>query len=546
MKYSIGIDFGTESGRVLIVNVYSGEIVETYVSPYKNKVIQGKLFGKEIPSSYFLQNSLDYLEVIKIGIPTALKKAKINPLDIVGIGIDFTSSTVIVTDEQFEPLHLKSKHKNNPHAYVKLWKHHGAIKEAKEIRNAAIDSMDDYLGTYGFNVSSEWMIPKILELKNNDPEILNEASYIMEAGDWIVAKLINENIRSNCFRGFKTFWNEVDGFNWVFYKKVDSHLPKIIHNKVDGRLVKIGDRAGLLSKEMSDILGLPAGIPVASPIIDAHSSVIGVGAIRENDLTMIMGTSSCHILLHKEERKIPGISGVVKNAILPELYAYEAGQPAVGDLFQHVVSQVPTLYEKEAKKKNISIFDLLESKAATNHVGKTGLICLDWYNGNRSLLSDNQLSGLIVGQQLDTKTEDIYRALMESTAFGTKKIINRYEEYGMEIKNVIACGGLPKRSNLLMEIYANVLNKPIIISDSEYASGMGAAILGAVAGGAHNTIEEAVKNMKLPILKTIYPKNKDVESYKALFSLYQELHDYFGIDNKHIMHTLNKLKLLNK
>lgn len=260
MKYSIGIDFGTGSGRVLIVNIKTGEIAGMSVVSYNSGTIEGYLADKTIPNSFSLQDAEDYLDVLKKGIPDAIEKSGVRKEQIVGLGVDFTSSTVVVTDDQFNPLSNHTKFKDNPHAYVKLWKHHGASAEAEQMFNIARDNGNRWLGNYGYNVSSEWMIPKVMELINDAPNVLKEATYIMEAGDWIVSKLINENVRSNCARGFKTFWNENDGFFYDYYEKVDNRLPTIIHDKLEGKLVKIGERAGFLSDEMSEMLGLPANL----------------------------------------------------------------------------------------------------------------------------------------------------------------------------------------------------------------------------------------------------------------------------------------------
>src|SRR5699024_4546025 len=469
------------------------------------------------------------------------KNASINRNDIIGLGIDFTSSTMVVTDDNFTPLSWKEKFYKNPHAYVKLWKHHGANNEAEQMLETARSNRSRWLGNYGYNVSSEWMIPKVLELLNHAPDIVKEATYIMEAGDWVVSKLINENVRSNCSRGFKTFWNEEEGFFYDFYEKLHADLPAIIEEKLEGKLIKIGEKAGHLSEEMSSALGLPVDLPIAPAIIDAHSALLGVGSERKNQLTMVMGTSTCHLMLHDEQKKIPGISGSVKDAIIPGLFAYEAGQSAVGDLFEHAVNQAPKEYVEEASEKDITMHELLEEKAAQKNVGESGLVALDWHNGNRSVLSDSDLSGLLIGQTLHTKIEDIYRAYMEATAFGTKIIMKSYEDWGMQVDEVFACGGLPQKKALLMHIYDDVLNKPIHISDSYYAPAIGAAILGAVAGAGHTHIENAVKQMKQPFLKTVYPITKNVKTYEDLFDIYEQMHNHFGFKKINVMKKLKQL-----
>lgn len=544
MKYSIGVDYGTGSGRVLIIEVESGKIVGKSVVKYRTNVEQN-LINEDIPGTFSLQNAADYMEVLEEGIPIAIKEAAVDKKQIIGLGIDFTSSTSVVTDKRLNPLNIQKDFENNPHAYVKLWKHHGASNETEKMSKVAELNNNRWTKNYGLNISSEWLIPKVLELKNKSPEVLEKADYIMEAGDWVVSNLIEENVRSNCSRGFKAFWNEEYGFSYDFFEKIDKDLPKIVREKLEGRLVKIGKRAGGISSNMSERLNLPKNLPVAPAIIDAHSSLLGVGSSKKKQLTMVMGTSTCHLMLHDKQKQIPGISGSVKNAIVPGLYAYEAGQSAVGDLFEHIIKQIPESYSKEADRKNISVYKLIEEKAATKKPGEAGILALDWHNGNRSILSDSDLSGMLVGLTLKTKFEDIYRAYMEATAFGAKKIIETYENWGMQIDTIFAAGGLPQKNDLLMQIYADILNRPIKVSASDYASGVGAAILGSVAGGIYKTVEDAVNHMKQPILKTVYPKSENVVIYEKLYKLYKDVHDFYGVKQADIMKQLKKTSIIN-
>ncbi|MGO1301478.1 MAG: ribulokinase, partial [Staphylococcus equorum] len=490
MAYSIGIDFGTGSGRAFLINTENGEIVEQFIKTYTHGTIEGELDGQKLPQSYALQNANDYMEVIEEGIPAILAKTQIAPNEIVGI--DFTSSTVVFVDGNMEPIHNKEGFKDNPHAYVKLWKHHGAQDEADVLFKTALEEKNRWLGFYGFNVSSEWMIPKIMEVNNKAPEVIAESAYIMEAGDWIVNRLTDQNVRSNCGLGFKSFWEADTGFHYDLFDKVDNDLSTIVREKVEAPVVNIGETVGKVSQTMADKLGLSPETQVSPFIIDAHASLLGIGSERDKEMTMVMGTSTCHLMLNKEQHKVPGISGSVKGAIIPELYAYEAGQTAVGDLFEYVAKQTPYDDVKEAKLRDISIFELLNEKAAKLYPGESGLIALDWHNGNRSVLSDSNLKGCLFGMGLHTKHEEIYRAYMEATAFGTKMIMQQYEGWHMEVDHVFACGGIPKKNTLLMDIYANVLNKRVTVIDSEYAPAIGAAILGAICGGAHTDFSEAV------------------------------------------------------
>ncbi|MDU9416949.1 ribulokinase [Staphylococcus lloydii] len=541
MNYSIGIDFGTASGRVFLVNTANGEIVSQYIKEYAHGTIEQQLNGQKIPQSFALQNANDYMEVIEEGIPYIIKKANIDVKAIVGIGIDFTSSTVIFVDEYMEPIHNYESFKDEPHAYVKLWKHHGAQAEADKLFQTALQQKNRWLGYYGFNVSSEWMIPKIMEVQHQAPEVMAKTANIMEAGDWIVNKLTGKNVRSNCGLGFKAFWQEETGFHYDLFDQIDNELSDIVRTKVDAPIVNIGETVGTLSTAMADKLGLPDTVAVSPFIIDAHASLLGIGSEKDREMTMVMGTSTCHLMLNKTQHKVPGISGSVKGAIIPELYAYEAGQSAVGDLFDYIAKQTPYEYVVEAKERNISIFELLNEKAQKLAPGESGLIALDWHNGNRSVLSDSTLTGSLFGMTLQTKHEDIYRAYMEATAFGTKMIMQQYQGWHMEVDNVYACGGIPKKNTLLMEIYANVLNKTITVIDSEYAPAIGAAILGAISGKAHHSFEQAIQAMKEPVLYQVEPEEVKVATYKKMFKAYKALHDLHGYKKASIMKNIKAI-----
>lgn len=541
MTYSIGIDFGTGSGRAFLINTENGEIEAQYIRNYTHGTIEGELGGEKLPQNFALQNANDYMEIIETGIPTIIEKANISVSEIVGIGIDFTSSTVIFVDEQMEPIHNRAGFQDNPHAYVKLWKHHGAQDEADLLFKTALKGKNRWLGYYGFNVSSEWMIPKIMEVNNKAPEVMAVTANIMEAGDWIVNRLTGQNVRSNCGLGFKSFWEAETGFHYDLFDKVDSDLSDIVRRKVDAPVVSIGDSVGTLCKEMAEKLGLSPDTQVSPFIIDAHASLLGIGSEKDKEMTMVMGTSTCHLMLNKEQHKVPGISGSVKGAIIPNLYAYEAGQTAVGDLFEYVAKQAPYDYVKAAESRGISIFDLLNEKAAQLYPGESGLIALDWHNGNRSVLSDSNLKGSLFGMTLQTRHEEIYRAYLEATAFGAKMIMQQYQGWQMEVDYVFACGGIPKKNGLLMEIYANILNKKITVIDSEYAPAIGAAILGAICGGAHPDFNSAIEAMKEPVLYQVEPDPQQVRIYKKLFSAYKELHDLHGYKKARIMRNVSAL-----
>lgn len=542
-KYSIGIDYGSESGRVVIVSQQNGNIIGTHVVPYKDGVITDKLVNSTIklPRNYALQNPQDYLQVLYEGIPSALKKTKISSSDIVGIGVAFTSSTVIATDSQLQPLCFSNKCKDNPHSWVKLWKHLGAKEEAEIIRDVAVEYFPNILKSYGNHVSPEWLLPKCLEVLHDDTHFFNEVDLFLEAGDWIVSILTGKITRSNCSLGFKAFWDEKNGFNKKFLKLIHPKFEDLSNTKLRGKVVKIGEVAGFITKEMALKLNLEEGTPVGVSIIDAHASLLGIGAFKDKELTMVMGTSTCHLMLNKKKYDVNGISGVVKDAIVPELYAYEAGQTAVGDLFGSFNKQLPASFKDEAEKRGITTFQLLEEKAKELPPGGNGLVSLDWFNGNRSILSNYNVSGLMIGLTLSTKPEEMYLSLLEATAFGAKIIIENYIASGLEIDNVFACGGLPKKNGLLMQIYADVLNKNIYVSSTENASAVGAAILGAIASGEFGSYNEAIENMKQPFHMTYKPSKERASRYFNLYKLYLQLHNYFGKENTSIMKELKKI-----
>lgn len=538
--YSLGIDFGTESGRVLIVDE-NGVTISTSVVPYRHGVITEHLpssEGNTLPKDYALQHPEDYLEVLQTGIPEALYKANITNRSISGVGIAFTSSTVLATDKNLTPMCLYKQHEADPHAWVKLWKHHSAQKESMEILNKANNRQEEWLGSFGNQISTEWLLPKCLETFYKSPKLYSNTEFFIEAGDWIVSILTGKVVRSNCSLGFKALWNEKSGFPTEFFKALNLDFGNTMPLKLRGEIKNVGEKAGNITKEMADKTGLLKGTPVAVSIIDAHSSLLGIGASNQNQLTMVMGTSTCHLMSHKQFKYISGISGVVKDAVIPGLFTYEAGQSAVGDLFGWYLGQVPFEYIKEANDSEISIFQLLENKARKLTPGESGLISLDWHNGNRSILSNFDLSGALIGITLNTTPEEIYLSLLEASAFSTKVIFDTYENAELIVEDVFACGGLPLKNELLMQTYADVLNKNIKVSQTTQASGVGASILGAIAGGIYNDINKASQAMKQPFIKTYNPIKDNVIKYKSLFNIYQQIHDYFGRERPDIMKTL--------
>ncbi|MFH7819699.1 ribulokinase [Neobacillus thermocopriae] len=553
-KYAIGIDYGTESGRAVLVDVSNGEMIATHVTPYKDGVIDKQLPYSGVPlgPDFALQNPADYLSVLATSVPEVVKQAKVNPEDVIGIGLDFTSCTILPVDHQLEPLCLKESYKHNPHAWVKLWKHHAAQDEANKITERALQQGEAWLKRYGGKISSEWMLPKVWQVLDEAPEIYEAAAYFLEAADWVTAKMTGTVLRNSCAAGYKGIWHKKEGFvSSEFLRQLDPRLENLYETKLSGKVVPIGTKAGELTKEMADLMGLKPNTAVAVGIIDAHAGVPGVGVAEPGKMVMVMGTSTCHMLLSDREVHVDGISGVVEDGIIPGLFAYEAGQAAVGDIFAwYVDHQVPSYIKEEAEKEKVSVHEWLENKASRLKPGESGLIALDWHNGNRTPLVDAELSGLLLGVTLSTTPEEIYRAFIESTAFGTRLIIDTFRNQGVEINELYACGGLPHRNRLLMQIYADVTNMEIKISNTTHTPAVGAAMFGAVAAGSKNggydSVEEACRAMAKLKEETFIPIRENVEIYENLYKEYRRLKDYFGCGENNAMKKLKKWKEASK
>lgn len=546
-RFTIGVDFGTESGRVTLVNIETGEEVATHETIYKNGMIARELpNGKSLEADWALQDPQDYLNVLYQSIPKVISISKVLPKDIIGIGVDFTSSTILPLDHKGDPLCFNQKWKNHPHSWVKLWKHHAAQEEAEYMTHIAETRGEIFLNRYGGKISSEWMFPKILQILREDFEIYSATDVFIEACDWITFKLTAKMIRSSNTTGYKAFWNKRDGYpTKEFFKEVDPRLENITDTKMRGLVRSIGQEVGTLTNEMAMKLGLVSGTSVAVGIIDAHASVPSVSAVKPGQMVLAMGTSTCHMMLAEEEKFVKGVCGIVEDGIVPGYYSYETGQVAVGDSFGWFIDNAVSYeYKMESLRREISVHKLLEEKASLNKPGQSGLIALDWWNGNRSVLVDANLSGIIIGLTLSTKPEDIYRALLESTAYGTRKIIESFIENGIEVNEIFACGGLPRKNRLLMQIYADVTNREIKISGAQQSTALGASIYAAVAAGEKNggydSISEAVKKMSRVEVETFKPIPENVAIYNELYKNYLSLHDYFGIDNNTIMHKLKK------
>lgn len=548
-KYSIGVDYGTLSGRAVLVEIGTGKEVATAVKEYTHGVMDEFLpDGKtKLEHDWSLQHPADYLKVLEVTIPKVLEQASVSPEDVIGLGIDFTACTVLPIDSAGTPLCFKKEFASHPHSYVKLWKHHAAQEEANLLNEIAEKRGEKFLQRYGGKISSEWMIPKVWQILREAPEIYEAADQILEATDWVIYQLTGELKRNSCTAGYKAIWHKQEGYpSRDFFKALDPRLENVVESKLSTNIVSIGSKAGEITEKAARLTGLNSGTSVAIANVDAHVAVPAVGISEPGKLLMIMGTSTCHVLLGDEEKFVPGMCGVVEDGILPGYMGYEAGQSCVGDHFEWFTENcVPASYFEEAKELGLNIHQLLTERASNLHVGESGLLALDWWNGNRSTLVDADLTGVILGATLLTKPEEIYRALIEATAYGTRMIVETFRKHGVPINEVYACGGIAEKNKLIMQIYSDVLNMGIKISASSQTPALGSAMFGAVAAGkergGYDSITDAAKEMG-KIKDYIYqPIKNNVDVYEQLFNEYNCLYDYFGRKNN-VMKNLKKIK----
>lgn len=536
-KYTIGLDFGTNSVRGLLVDLLNGDEIATAVVEYESGE-HGIILDPSDPN-LARQNPADYLKSLEEVIHLIIKEAKKNDAEfdirqVIGVGVDTTGSTPLPVDRQGTPLAFYEEFKDNPNAQAWLWKDHTATAEAEEITALAAKKYPEYLAKIGGRYSSEWFFSKILHCLRVDPKVFKASWSWVECCDYIPAVLTGNSDpqqlkRSRCAAGHKAMFNDAWG-----------GLPaKDFLSQLHPQLAALRDRlyqvtytsdvaAGGLSAEWARKLGLPAGCPVAVGAFDAHLGAVGSG-VSPGRLIKIIGTSTCDITVWPLDyplADIPGLCGIVDGSVLPGYYGLEAGQSAVGDIFNWFVSYIQPGGDK------LGSHEALTEAASKLRPGQSGLLALDWNNGNRTILVDQRLTGLLIGQTLQTKPEEIYRSLIEATAFGALTIINRFEEYGVKIKEVITCGGIAEKNQLLLQIYADVLGREIKIARSSQTCALGSAIAAAVAAGPEKggfkNFEEA--QLKLCGYKpiTFKPDAINHKIYKELFGLYGELHDAFG------------------
>lgn len=549
-KYVLGFDFGTLSVRALLVEITSGEAAAESTFAYPNRIFDSELPGGVIlPAGFSLQQPLDYLDGLQFTVKDILEKAHITAEDIIGIGIDFTSSTIIPVKKDGTPICILDRFINEPHAYVKLWKHHGAENEARLIESVIKNRNESWFELYGGKVSGEWMLPKILETLVKSPSVYKEADQFMECLDWITMILTGTISRSVCGAGYKMFYRHDFGYpSRELLMEIDPGLSDL-PEKLSGPIKQIGETAGWLTNCAAKKLSLKPGTPVGVGMIDAHASLLGAGISKPGTMMIIIGTSSCHLTLSDTGKGIPGVGGLVYGGILPGYYGYEAGQSCVGDMFQWFIDNcIPADYQNEAGLQGLEIHEYLRKKIANYHAGQTGLLALDWFNGVRTPLNDYELNSLLIGLNLKTKPEDIYMALIESTAFGTRNILNQFENAGIFIDNIILSGGIPSKNKLLVQIYSDVCNRKVQVCSTNQASCYGAAMLGISAAkdaAGYIGISDITARLGKKANVQFEPNPVNAEIYDKLYKEYIILSDYFGRGQNDIMKHLNRMRNLS-
>jgi len=540
----VGVDFGTLSGRAVVVRAHDGAELGSAVHAYRHAVVTDAVpgGGAALGHDWALQVPDDYVDVLRHAVPEALAAAGVDPARVVGIGTDFTACTMVPTLADGTPLSRLPRFADRPHAYVKLWRHHAAQPQADRINALARERGETWLERYGGLISSEWEFAKGLQVLEEDPELYAAMECWVEAADWIVWQLTGRYVRNACTAGYKGIRQDGRYPDPAFLAALNPAFADFATTKLEAPIGELGERAGTLTDEAAAWTGLPAGIAVAVGNVDAHVTAAAADALRPGQMVAVMGTSTCHVMNGAELRAVPGMCGVVDGGIVAGSWGYEAGQSGVGDIFGHFVrTSVPPEYHEQARALGIDVHEHLSALAAKQAPGEHGLLALDWHSGNRSVLVDHDLSGLVLGTTLATRPEDVYRALVEATAFGTRTIVETFDRAGVPVHELVVTGGLT-RNAMLMQVYSDVLRMPLSMIDSEQGPALGSAIHAAVAAGLHPDVPAAAAAMSRVERDVVVPDPVAAAVYDELFAEYTALHDHFGRGGSGVMRRLRAIK----
>jgi L-ribulokinase len=531
--YALGVDFGTESGRALLLDLRTGQEAAVSEVAYAHGVIDRELpsTGEQLPPDWALQHSDDWIAVLDTAIPAVLEQVPQAREAVVGLGVDFTSCTVLPVSADGVALFTQERWRSRRHAWPKLWKHHAAQPIADRLNEVAAARGEAFLERYGGRISSEWYFPKLIELWLEDREVYDACHGFIEATDWIVWQLTGNECRQSCTAGYKAMWSQEEGlpsaeFFEAAYPGFDRPAAKL-----GTEFAPLGTSAGTLRPALAARFGLPESVAVAVGNVDSFVSVPGAGVEHPGTFVMVVGTSICDLVIDPAEVRLPGITGVVRDGILPGLYGYEAGQAAVGDMLAWFIETLAPGAEHAS----------LERAAAAIGPGASGLVALDWWNGNRTILADADLSGALFGLTLQTTREQIYRALLESIAFGSRRIIENFEEHGLKLNEIVACGGIAEKSPLTMQLLADTSGLRVSVPDSTQVPARGAALFGAVAAGAFPDIGSAIAATRPGIARSYAPDADAKAVYDRVYAIYRSLYERLGRTEVELLHELKRI-----
>ncbi len=551
MKYTIGLDFGTLSARALLVRVSDGKEMGSAVMDYPHAVMDEELVTEDgrykLPPNWALQDPRDYLAAVSHIVPKVLADCGVDSTDVIGVGVDFTTCTLLPVAADGTPMCCFEAYRNDPHAFVKLWKHHASQKYADRLNEIARNRGEEWLDNYGGKISAEWMFPKIWQTLAEAPEIYRDTAYFIDAGDWIVWQLTGKQARNSCMAGYKSIYGEKGYPSKDFFAALDPRLENVVEEKLNAPVLPVGSPAGTVSEQGSALTGLGTHTVVTVANADGHCAAPAVKVTSPGKMYLIMGTSACHYVISKKGVQVPGICGVVKDGILPGYYGYEAGQGCCGDHFAWFTENFTTPdVAKESAERGVPPIKIFVERMSKLKPGESGLVALDWWNGNRCPLVDYDLSGTVVGMTLATKPEEIFRALVEATAYGTRMIIENFRSHGITVDGLVASGGIAKKDPVTMQIYADILNMDIQIAGSSQGPALASAIFAAAAAGkdrgGYGDIFEASEKMG-SLSDTVYsPNPENIAVYDALYGEYVLLQDYFGRGANNVMKRLLALK----
>ncbi len=544
-SYTVGVDFGTLSARALLVNASTGEEIAEAAMDYPHGVMSERLArtGAPLPPNYALQDPADYLAALAYVVPAVLARGGVAPAEVVGLGIDFTCCTLLSVDGAGVPLCEKERFAETPLAYALLWKHHAATPYAHRLTALAQKRGEDFLARCGGKIDEEWALPKLWQVLCEAPEVCEAATHFVEAGDWIVWRLTGTLRRAYQFAAYKAHFETGKGYPSAdFLAAADPRLADLAQKKLQGTLYPAAAKAGTLCAEMAETLGLCEGTAVAVAQPDGHCAALALGLRHPGDMLAVLGTSGCFMTVNDQRKDVPGICGRVRDGILPGLFGYEAGLCCLGDHFAYAAERLTSpAYVEEARERGCSMLQLLLEKAARKRPGESGVLALNWFNGNRSILVNGNLSGAFVGLTLCTAPEDLMRALVEAVCFGARNIVENFEANGVNIRRIVASGGIAHKSPFVMQTLADILGRELTVTQTAQAPALSSAIAAAVAAGTYPDLDTAIGAMRSPVLRTYTPNGENFEVYTALYHEYKTLHDYFGRGENPVMERLRAL-----